>query len=38
MLHRGDIERRDADQIAQLLTKAFDEFCVPVTQESTPRG
>jgi len=37
MLHRGDIERRDADQIAQLLTKAFDEFCTPVTQESTTR-
>jgi len=38
MLHRGDIERRDADQIAQLLTKAFDEFCTAVPQESTPRG
>jgi putative YphP/YqiW family bacilliredoxin len=38
MLHRGDIERRDADQIAQLLTKAFDEFCTPVSQESTTRG
>jgi putative YphP/YqiW family bacilliredoxin len=33
MLHRSDIERRDAIQIAQLLTKAFDEFCTPV-----PRG
>jgi putative YphP/YqiW family bacilliredoxin len=32
MLHRGDIERRDANQIAQLLTKAFDEFCTPVSQ------
>ena len=38
MLHRGDIERRDATQIAQLLTKAFDEFCTPVSQESTSRG
>ena len=38
MLHRGDIERRDADQIAQLLTKAFDEFCTPVSQESNTRG
>ncbi|HSR09588.1 MAG TPA: BrxA/BrxB family bacilliredoxin [Bryobacteraceae bacterium] len=32
MLHRSDIERRDATQIAQLLTKAFDEFCTPVSQ------
>ena len=32
MLHRGDIERRDAVQIAQLLTTAFDEFCTPVSQ------
>ena len=38
MLHRGEIERRDATQIAQLLTKAFDEFCTAVPQESTPRG
>src|SRR5262245_8048620 len=26
MLHRGDIERRDAIQIAQVLTQAFDTF------------
>jgi bacilliredoxin len=29
MLHRGDIERRDPQQIATLLTEAFDRFCVP---------
>jgi len=34
MLHRSDIERRDANQIAQLLTKAFDEYCTPVSQDS----
>ncbi len=27
MLHRSDIERREAPEIAQLLTSAFDEFC-----------
>jgi putative YphP/YqiW family bacilliredoxin len=27
MMHRSDIERRDAYQIAQLLTEAFDKFC-----------
>ena len=27
MLHRTDIERRDAAQIAALLTDAFDRFC-----------
>jgi putative YphP/YqiW family bacilliredoxin len=27
MLHRSDIERRDANDIAQLLTAAFDKFC-----------
>lgn len=27
MLHRGDIERRDAASIAKLLTDAFDRFC-----------
>lgn len=32
MLHRSDIERRDAHQIAQVLTTAFDEFCTPVSQ------
>jgi putative YphP/YqiW family bacilliredoxin len=28
MIHRSDIERRDAMQIAKLLTEAFDRFCV----------
>jgi putative YphP/YqiW family bacilliredoxin len=27
MLHRSDIERRESDEIAQLLTDAFDQFC-----------
>jgi putative YphP/YqiW family bacilliredoxin len=31
MLHRSDIERRDSFQIAQLLTEAFDRFCVAET-------
>jgi putative YphP/YqiW family bacilliredoxin len=30
MIHRHEIERRDATQIAALLTDAFDKFCVPV--------
>lgn len=29
MIHRHEIERRDAMQIAALLTDAFDKFCVP---------
>jgi putative YphP/YqiW family bacilliredoxin len=29
MIHRHEIERRDAAQIASLLTDAFDKFCVP---------
>src|SRR3984885_3546637 len=28
MMHRSDIERRDASQIAQVLKEAFDRFCV----------
>jgi len=28
VLHRSDIERRDPQQIAGLLTDAFDQFCV----------
>src|ERR1700735_5411913 len=28
MMHRSDIERRDAFQIAQVLKEAFDRFCV----------
>jgi putative YphP/YqiW family bacilliredoxin len=31
MIHRHEIERRDALQIAALLTDAFDKFSVPVT-------
>jgi hypothetical protein len=27
MLHRHDIEGRQAPQIAQLLTEAFDHYC-----------
>jgi putative YphP/YqiW family bacilliredoxin len=27
MMHRGDIERRDAFQIAEVLKEAFDRFC-----------
>jgi len=27
MVHRSDIERRDPNQIAELLTAAFDKFC-----------
>lgn len=29
VMHRSDIERRDAFQIAQVLTGAFDQFCIP---------
>jgi putative YphP/YqiW family bacilliredoxin len=28
MMHRSDIETRDAFQIAQVLKEAFDRFCV----------
>jgi putative YphP/YqiW family bacilliredoxin len=31
MIHRHEIERRDATQISALLTDAFDKFCVPAT-------
>jgi len=27
MLHRSDIERREAPEIAGLLTQVFDRFC-----------
>jgi len=27
MIHRSDIERRDPEQIAKLLTEAFDRYC-----------
>jgi bacilliredoxin len=32
MLHRTDIERRDPEQIAQLLTEKFNEFCATEKQ------
>jgi putative YphP/YqiW family bacilliredoxin len=31
MIHRHEIERREAAQIAALLTDAFDKYCVPAT-------
>jgi putative YphP/YqiW family bacilliredoxin len=31
VMHRGDIERRDATQIAAMLTQAFEKFCVKET-------
>lgn len=31
MIHRHEIERRDALEIASLLTAAFDKFCVSVS-------
>lgn len=34
MIHRHEIERRDAQQIAALLTGAFDKFCVPASSRS----
>ena len=34
MLHRSDIESRTAPQIAELLLGAFDQYCVPATQNS----
>ena len=30
-LHRVEIERRDAIEIAKILTEAFDQHCVPPT-------
>jgi putative YphP/YqiW family bacilliredoxin len=33
MIHRSDIERREPAQIAQLLTDAFDRFCVPTSSQ-----
>lgn len=41
MLHRSDIERREAPEIARLLTEAFDRFCAPAassTSASTSSG
>src|SRR4051812_29659259 len=33
MLHRSEIERRDPNQIAELLTAAFDKFCAAKTAQ-----
>jgi putative YphP/YqiW family bacilliredoxin len=33
MLHRHQIEQRDASEIAKFLTEAFDQFCGKQTQE-----
>jgi putative YphP/YqiW family bacilliredoxin len=33
MMHRHEIENRDAIEIAQSLTKVFDQFCVKQTPE-----
>ena len=32
MIHRSEIERREPTEIAQMLTQAFDRFCVPAPQ------
>ena len=34
MLHRRDVESRTAEQIAQLLTTAFDEYCITAGQRT----
>lgn len=34
MLHRRDIESRTAEQIAELLRSAFDQYCVPAGQRA----
>jgi putative YphP/YqiW family bacilliredoxin len=35
VVHRSDIERREAPEIARLLTDAFDRFCAPVVAKSS---
>lgn len=35
MLHRSDIERREAPEIARLLTEAFDRFCAPASSATS---
>ncbi|HYO83755.1 MAG TPA: BrxA/BrxB family bacilliredoxin [Bryobacteraceae bacterium] len=35
MLHRSDIERREAPEIARLLTQAFEQFCAQSERAST---
>jgi putative YphP/YqiW family bacilliredoxin len=32
MIHRHEIERRDPVQISDLLTEAFDKYCVPAVK------
>jgi putative YphP/YqiW family bacilliredoxin len=34
MMHRSEIERRDAGQIAKLLTDAFDRLCAPAASRT----
>ena len=34
MIHRHEIERREAVQIAALLTDAFDKYCVPASSRA----
>jgi len=34
MLHRRDIERREAPEIAKLLAEAFDRFCAPASSHT----
>jgi putative YphP/YqiW family bacilliredoxin len=35
MIHRSDIERRDAMGVAQLLTAAFDRYCTSLSSQRT---
>jgi putative YphP/YqiW family bacilliredoxin len=37
MLHRHEIERREAFEIANILTGVFDQQCAPTPVASTPR-
>jgi len=34
MIHRSDIEIRNAQQVRDLLTGLFDRFCVPIAQHA----
>ena len=34
MIHRSEIERREPAEIAQMLTQAFDRFCVPAAKSN----
>ena len=33
VLHRHQIESRQAPEIAQILTQAFDQYCVPAARQ-----